>query len=78
MLDLNKTGFVDIVGRLKEYEERVGEETQKEVQGKLMLVAGVTVIHASTVLSSSSTPEILIAPLTMLFIVRKHRQSLIG
>ncbi|XP_013614662.1 PREDICTED: uncharacterized protein LOC106320857 [Brassica oleracea var. oleracea] len=36
VLDLNKTGFEDIVGRLKEYEERLGEETQKEAQGKLM------------------------------------------
>ena len=36
VLDLNSTGFEDIVGRLKAYEERVGEETQKEDQGKLM------------------------------------------
>ncbi|XP_013601583.1 PREDICTED: uncharacterized protein LOC106309046 [Brassica oleracea var. oleracea] len=36
VLDLNPTGFEDIVGRFKAYEERVGEETQKEDQGKLM------------------------------------------
>ena len=36
ILDLNKTGFEEIVGRLKAYKERVGEETQKEHQGKLM------------------------------------------
>ncbi|XP_048620011.1 uncharacterized protein LOC106393659 [Brassica napus] len=36
VLDLNKAGFEDIVGTLKAYEERVGEETQKEDQGKLM------------------------------------------
>ncbi|KAL0654864.1 hypothetical protein Bca4012_075448 [Brassica carinata] len=36
VLDLNSTGFEDIVGTLKAYEERVGEETQKEDQGKLM------------------------------------------
>ncbi|XP_048624069.1 uncharacterized protein LOC106373423 [Brassica napus] len=35
-LDLNSTGFEDIVGRLKAYEERVGGEIQKEDQGKLM------------------------------------------
>ena len=36
VLDLNSTGFEDIVGRLKVYEEHVGEETHKENQGKLM------------------------------------------
>ncbi|XP_048599863.1 uncharacterized protein LOC125579980 [Brassica napus] len=38
VLDLNSTGFEDIVGRLKAYDERVGEETQKEDQGKLMFL----------------------------------------
>lgn len=36
VLDLNSTGFEDIVGRLKAYEERIGDENQKEDQGKLM------------------------------------------
>ncbi|XP_013617027.1 PREDICTED: uncharacterized protein LOC106323452 [Brassica oleracea var. oleracea] len=36
VLDLNWMGFEDIVGMLKAYEECVGEETQKEDQGKLM------------------------------------------
>lgn len=36
VLDLNTTGFEDIVGRLKAYEERIGDETQREDQGKLM------------------------------------------
>lgn len=36
VLDLNTTGFEDIVGRLKAYEERVMDETKEEDQGKLM------------------------------------------
>nr|ABW74560.1 polyprotein [Boechera divaricarpa] len=36
VLDLNTTGNEDIVGRLKAYEERNGEETQRESQEKLM------------------------------------------
>lgn len=37
VLDLNKTGFEDIVGRLKAYEERiVDEETNAETQSKLL------------------------------------------
>ena len=38
VLDLNSSEFEDIVGRLKAYEERVGEETQKEYQGELMFL----------------------------------------
>ncbi|KAG7537322.1 hypothetical protein ISN44_As13g012230 [Arabidopsis suecica] len=33
VLDLKRMGFEDIVGRLLEYEERVGKETQSEDQG---------------------------------------------
>ena len=36
VLDLNTTGFEDIVGRLKAYEERVQDEDQKDDQGKLL------------------------------------------
>ena len=36
VLDLETTGFEDIVGRIKAFEERVKEETQSEDQGKLM------------------------------------------
>ncbi|XP_048611570.1 uncharacterized protein LOC125585899 [Brassica napus] len=37
VLDLNNTGFEDIIGRLKAYEERVSEETEvEEEKGKLM------------------------------------------
>lgn len=37
LLDLNKTSFEDIVGRLKAYEERVAEDEEtQEDQGKLM------------------------------------------
>ncbi|XP_010507349.1 PREDICTED: pupal cuticle protein 36-like [Camelina sativa] len=36
VLDLNTTTFVDIVGRLKAYEERIGEVSSVEDQGKLM------------------------------------------
>ncbi|KAL1225767.1 Retrovirus-related Pol polyprotein from transposon TNT 1-94 [Cardamine amara subsp. amara] len=36
VLDLKNTGFEDIVGRIKAYEERIEEETQQEDQGKLM------------------------------------------
>lgn len=38
VLDLNKTSFEDIVGRIKVYEERIGdeEEEQPNDQGKLM------------------------------------------
>ncbi|KAL1205086.1 hypothetical protein V5N11_016427 [Cardamine amara subsp. amara] len=38
VLHLNETGFEDIVERIKAYEERVGEETQREDHGKLMFV----------------------------------------
>ncbi|KAG7559274.1 hypothetical protein ISN45_Aa05g008680 [Arabidopsis thaliana x Arabidopsis arenosa] len=40
VLDLNKTSFEDIVGRMKTYEERIcdEEENQQEDQGKLMYV----------------------------------------
>jgi len=38
VLDLNSTGFEDIVGRLKAFEERIKEETQDEDQSKLMFV----------------------------------------
>ena len=38
VLDLNSTGFEDIVGRLKAFEERVKEETQDGDQLKLMFV----------------------------------------
>ena len=38
VLDLNSSEFEEIVGRLKAYEERVGEETQKEYQGDLMFL----------------------------------------
>lgn len=37
MLDLKATGFEDIIGRLKAYEERVSEEEEtREDHGKLM------------------------------------------
>nr|TKS05948.1 hypothetical protein D5086_0000128100 [Populus alba] len=37
VLDLNKTGFEDIIGRLKAYEERIlNEENHGETQGKLL------------------------------------------
>ncbi|XP_013613507.1 PREDICTED: uncharacterized protein LOC106319677 [Brassica oleracea var. oleracea] len=37
VLDLNNTGFEDIIGHLKAYEERVSEETEaEEEKGKLM------------------------------------------
>ena len=36
VLDLNTTGFEDIVGRLKAYEERVHDEDQQDDQGKLL------------------------------------------
>ena len=36
VIDLNTTGFEDIVGRLKAYEERVQDEDQQEDQGKLL------------------------------------------
>ena len=39
MLDLNKTSFEDIIGRLKAYEERIAdEEEEQEEQNKLMYV----------------------------------------
>ncbi|KAG7568389.1 Zinc finger CCHC-type [Arabidopsis thaliana x Arabidopsis arenosa] len=43
VLDLNKTTFEDIVGRLKAYEERIcDEEDNQEDQGKLMYVSSET------------------------------------
>ncbi|XP_013639472.1 PREDICTED: uncharacterized protein LOC106344698 [Brassica oleracea var. oleracea] len=36
VLDLNKTSFEDIVGRLKAYEERIQEEDTQEPQGNLL------------------------------------------
>ena len=36
VLDLNKTSFKDIVGRLKAYEERIQEEDTQEPQGNLL------------------------------------------
>lgn len=36
VLDLNKTSFKDIVGRLKAYEERIQEEDMQELQGNLL------------------------------------------
>ena len=36
VLDLNTTGFEDIVGRLKAYEERVQDDDQQDDQGKLL------------------------------------------
>ncbi|XP_013589050.1 PREDICTED: uncharacterized protein LOC106297332 [Brassica oleracea var. oleracea] len=42
VLDLNSTGFKDIVGRLKAFEERVKDETQDEDQSKLMFVKNDT------------------------------------
>ena len=42
VLDLNSTGFEDIVGRLKAFEERIKEETQDEDQSKLMFVKNDT------------------------------------
>ncbi|KAG7549605.1 hypothetical protein ISN45_Aa06g004670 [Arabidopsis thaliana x Arabidopsis arenosa] len=42
VLDLKQMGFEDIVGRLLEYEERVGEETQSEDQGPQTLSVEAT------------------------------------
>lgn len=42
VLDLNSTGFEDIVGRLKAFEEYIKEETQDEDQSKLMFVRNDT------------------------------------
>ncbi|XP_076904526.1 uncharacterized protein LOC143560001 [Bidens hawaiensis] len=39
VLDLNKTGFEDVVGRLKAYEERIKEEVM-ETQGNLLFSNG--------------------------------------
>ena len=36
VLDLNTTSFEDIVGRLKAYEERIGEEEEQDDSNKLM------------------------------------------
>ena len=36
VLDLNKTSFKDIVGRLKAYEERIQEEDTQKPQGNLL------------------------------------------
>ncbi|XP_048619919.1 uncharacterized protein LOC125590400 [Brassica napus] len=42
VLDLNSTGFEDIVGRLKTFEEHIKEKTQDEDQSKLMFVKNDT------------------------------------
>ena len=47
VMDLNSTGFEDIVGRLKAFEERIKEETQDEDQSKLMFVKDDTQGHGS-------------------------------
>ncbi|XP_013594433.1 PREDICTED: uncharacterized protein LOC106302476 [Brassica oleracea var. oleracea] len=47
VLDLNSTGFEDIVGRLKTFEEHIKEKTQDEDQSKLMFVKNDTQGHGS-------------------------------